>query len=70
MNVLYEYFTSVQLRQLQLDTTFASTAVERDGFLLHRSQLYHRRSLVVYDEILVLRTRAGRHPRETSQGIR
>ena len=31
MNVLYEYFTSVQLRQLQLDTTFASTAVERDG---------------------------------------
>ena len=31
MNVLYEYFTSVQLRQLQLDTTFAATAVERDG---------------------------------------
>ena len=31
MNVLYEYFTSVQLRQLQLDTTFASTAVERNG---------------------------------------
>lgn len=31
MNVLYEYFTSVQLRQLQLDTTFAATAVEREG---------------------------------------
>ena len=31
MNVLYEYFTSVQLRQLQLDTTFAATAVETEG---------------------------------------
>lgn len=31
MNVLYEYFTSVQLKQLQIDTTFASTAVEKDG---------------------------------------
>lgn len=31
MNVLYEYFTSVQLKQLSLDTTFAATGVEREG---------------------------------------
>ena len=31
MGVLYEYFTSVQLKQLELDTEFVASAVEKDG---------------------------------------